>query len=74
MYQQHKNTPMVTYNLGADGQYLSKKDRTKLGLPILRISDKKVWVANGGACNGKYETSLPFPQKSINAAYAETFK
>ena len=58
-YQQHDNTPMLTYNPGADGHYLSEKDRTKLGLLILIISDKKVGVANGGACNGKYVTTLP---------------
>ena len=49
MYQYHDNTPMVTYDSGADGHYLSEKDRTKLGLPILRISDKKVGVSNGSA-------------------------
>ena len=53
-YQQHVNTPMSTYDSSADRHYLSEKDRTKLGLPILRISDKKVGVDNGGACNGKY--------------------
>ena len=26
-YQQHDNTPMLTYDLGADGHYLSEKDR-----------------------------------------------
>ncbi len=26
---------MVTYNLGADGHYISKKDRCKAGLPII---------------------------------------
>ncbi len=26
---------MVTYNLGADGHYISKKDRRKAGLPII---------------------------------------
>ena len=65
---------MVTYNSGADGYYLSKKDRKKLGLPILRISDKKVGAANGGACNGKYVTKLPLPQLSIKVAEADTFK
>ena len=73
-YKQHDNTPMVTYNSGADGHYLSKKDRTKLGLPILRISDKKVGVANGRACNIKYVTALPFPQLSIKAVEADTFE
>ena len=57
-YKQHDNKPMVTYDSGADGHYLSKQDRTKLGLPILRIPDKKVGVSNGGTCNGKYVTSL----------------
>ena len=60
MYQQHNNTPMLMCDSGADGHYLSKKDRTKLGLPILRISDNKLGVANGGTCNGKYVTSIPF--------------
>ena len=73
-YQQHNNTPMVTYDSGTDGNYLRKKDRTKLGLPILRISDKRVGVANDGACNGKYVTPLPFPQLSRKAAEADTFK
>ena len=40
----------------------------------MRISDKKVGVANGGACNGKYATSLPFPQLSRKAADADTFE
>ena len=59
MYQQHDNTPMLTQNSGADVHYLSEKDRTKLGLLLLRILDKKVGVANGGACNGNYLTTLP---------------
>ena len=40
----------------------------------MRISDKKVGVANGGACNGKYITSLPFLQLSSKAAEADTFE
>ena len=40
----------------------------------MRISDRKVGVANGGACNGKYVSSLPFPQLYIKAAEADTFK
>ena len=74
MYQQHDNTPMVLYDSGAYGHYLSKKDRTKLGLPILRISDKKVGVANGDACNSKYVTSLPLPQLYSKVAEADTFE
>jgi hypothetical protein len=39
---------MITYNSGADGHYISKKDQRKAGLPILRPSTQKVGVANGG--------------------------
>jgi hypothetical protein len=63
----------VTYDSGADGHYISEKDRPKLGLPILRISAKKVGVANGDTCRGKYVTALPFPQFSKKAAEADTF-
>ena len=73
-YQQHDNTPMVTYDSGADRHYLGQNDRTKLGLQILRISDKKVVVSNGGACNGKYVTSLTLLQLSSKAAEADTFE
>ena len=73
-YKQHDNKTMVTYDSGADGNYLSEQDRNKLGIPILRISDKKVGVANGDACNGKYVISLPFPQLSSKAAEAYTFE
>ena len=64
---------MITYDSGADGHYLSKQDRAKLGLPIFRIPNNKVGVANDGACNVKYVTSLPFPQLSNKAAEANTF-
>ena len=65
---------MVTYDSVADGHYLSEKDRTTLGLPILIISDNKVGVSNDSACNGKYVSSLPFPQLSRKAAEADTFE
>jgi len=35
---------MVTYDSGADGHYLSEKDRRKAGLPILQPSTRKVGV------------------------------
>ena len=38
------------------------------------MSAKKLVVANGGACNSKYVTTLPFPQLSNRAAEADTFK
>ena len=65
---------MLTYYSGADGHYLSKKYRKNLGLPILRVSAKKVGVANDGACNGEYATKLPFPHLSNKATDADTFK
>ena len=39
---------MVTYDSGADGNYLSEKDRLKAGMPILRRSPRRVGVANNG--------------------------
>ena len=38
------------------------------------ISDNKVGVANGCSCNGRYVTTLTFPQLSSKAAEADTFK
>ena len=32
---------MLTYNSGADGHYLSKEDRKKLGIPIFHVSAKR---------------------------------
>ena len=65
---------MLTYNSGEDGHYLSKKDIKKLGLPILRVSAKKVGVANGGACNVKYVTKLSFPKISNKASEEDTLQ
>ena len=73
-YHKHDKTTMLTYDSGADGKSLSEKDRKKLGLPILRVSDKKVGVANGGACNSNYVTTLTFLQLFKRAAEADTFK
>ena len=58
---------MITYDSRADGTYLSKRDRVKAGLPILRQSSKKVWVANGEIVKSKHITTLPFPQLSARA-------
>ena len=40
----------------------------------MRISVKKVGVDNGGACNGRYVTKLPFLQLSNRAEEAYTFE
>ena len=45
---------MLTYDSGADGNYLSEEDRKKAGLPILRRSTKSVGVANAGTIRGKW--------------------
>ncbi len=58
---------MVTYDSGADGHYISKKDWHQAGLPILRTSTQKVEVANGGTSKAKYVTQLPFRQLSAQA-------
>ena len=65
---------IVTYDSGSDGNYVSEADRTKLGLPIMRISTKRVTVANSGASKVKYVTRLPLKQLSPNAAEADTFE
>ena len=64
---------MVTYDSGADGNYVSEDDRRKAGMPILRKSTKRVGVANAGTCQGKWETELPLPQLSKRAANADSF-
>jgi hypothetical protein len=60
-YNSKNSTVMVTYDSGADGHYISEKDRKKVGLPILRISAKKVSVVNGSTC------SMPLRSLSHNS-------
>ena len=67
------NVVMIKYDSGADGNYLSERDRMKAGLPILRQSSKRVMVANGDTANGKAVTRLPFPTLSDQARSADTF-
>ncbi len=66
-YINNEQPIMVTYDSGADGHYISEKDRRKAGLPILQPSTQKVGVANGGTSNAKYVTQLPFQQLSAQA-------
>ena len=73
-YYHDDDATMLTYKSGANRHYLIKKDRKKIGLPILRVSAKKLGLANAGACNSKYVTKIPFPQISNKAAEADTFK
>ncbi len=59
---------MVTYDLGADGHYISKKDRRKVGLSIIRKSTRWVGVANGGVSqqnfSRKYHSRTCQPKQS----------
>ena len=48
LFNDHTEPIMITYDSGANGNYISKKDHVKAGLPILRQSTRKVGVANGG--------------------------
>jgi hypothetical protein len=66
---------MLTYNSGANGHYISKHDRRKAGLPILRSSTQQVGVTNGGTSNAKHVTQLPFQKKlSARSRQAGTFQ
>ena len=65
---------MITYNSGANGNYISKKDREAARLTILLPSTKQVMVANGEKRKGQHVTSLPFLLLSLKTRQADTFK
>ncbi len=65
---------MLTYNSGANGHYISKHDRCKAGLPILRPSARQVGVANRCTSNAKYITQLPLQKLSARSGQADTFQ
>ena len=62
------------YESGADGHYISKKDRRKAGLPITQKSTRWVGVANGGVSQANFVTQLPFKDLSAKAKQADTFQ
>jgi hypothetical protein len=64
---------MVTYDSGADGHYLSERDRKTASLPIPKHSNKRVGVANGGSSKAKFVTRLPIPLLSNKATQADLF-
>ena len=68
------NPVMLTYDSGANGNYLSESDRRRANLPILRRSTKRVGVANGGTSHAVHTTTLPFPQLSAKSRMADTFR
>jgi hypothetical protein len=65
---------MLAYDSGANGQYISKHDQCKAGLPILRPSTWQAGVTNGGTSNAKYLTQLPFRKLSARLRQADTFQ
>ena len=66
---------MITYyDSGADGHYISERDRKAAHLPILRKSTKVVGVANGGTSTAKHVIQLPFSKLSAKANTADTFE
>eukprot|EP00804_Cyclotella_cryptica_P028786 CCRYP_018721-RA/>CCRYP_018721-RA protein AED:0.43 eAED:0.43 QI:0/0/0/1/0/0/2/0/620 len=72
-FHPNNSEPMITYDSGADGHYLSEADRHLANLPILRPSTKRVGVANGSTSMGKHATTLPFSLLSQTAAAAYSF-
>ena len=65
---------MITYDSGANGHYISKKDHHKVGLSIIRKSTRRVGVANGEVSQAKFVTQLPFKDLSAQATQADTFQ
>ena len=65
---------MITYNLVADGNYVSKVGRKKVGLHILRQSTTRVGIVNGCTSSGKFVTQFPFLQLSKQAAETDIFQ
>jgi hypothetical protein len=62
---------MIIYDSGANGHYISKKDRRKVGLPIIQKSTRWVGVA---VSQTKFITQLPFKALSAQATQADTFQ
>jgi hypothetical protein len=67
------DVPMVTYDSGADGHYLSETDRRAASLLIIRPSTKRIGVANGSTSQGTHVTRLPVPKLSPQALQAISF-
>ena len=72
-FHSNKASVFITYDSGADGHYISERDRIAAKLPTLKRSTKRVGVANGGSSNAKHVTQLPFYQLLTKANQADTF-
>ena len=73
-YEPYDDMPLITYDSGADGHYITEQDRIDAQLPILRKSSKRVGVANGGTSKAEHVTQLPFKSLSTKAKLADTFR
>ena len=72
-FQNKEVAAMITYDSGADGHYLSKRDHKIICFPILRQSHKRIGVANGGMSTARHVSQLPFQQLSDRAESADSF-
>ena len=54
IFQTKEVTAMITYDSGADGHYLSKRNSKIVCLPIMRPSTKRVGVANSGTSTARH--------------------
>ena len=74
LFTNHTEPIIITYDSGANCNYISKRGCVKAGLPILQRSTGKVRVANGGTSQGKHVIRLPFHKLSVQARQAGTFR
>ncbi len=73
MYHHQDKPIMITYDSGANGNYLSERDCVQAGLPISKVSTRKVGVANGGTSQAQHITQLPFQKLLTRARQTNTF-
>ena len=72
--EERANSVLITYDSGANSNYISEADRKEAQLPILQASKKRVKVPNRETVNAKHTTTLPLPHLSARAKQADTFK
>ena len=60
-YDSNSTSPMITFDSGADGHYLSEAARISACLPILKPSNKQVSVTNVGTIKALHVAAFLFP-------------
>jgi hypothetical protein len=73
LYRQQDHPVMIIYDSGADSHYLCERNCIQAGLPILRSSNWKVGVANGGTSKAQHVSQLPFNKLLQWARHPDTF-